>query len=58
MISETDSAIRAFNVMVEQIEKGQPFHPQEVQDVINELLEEGHHSLADRLSRMKIKWGR
>ena len=56
MITETDSAIRAFNAMTERIEKGDPFHHREVQDMILELLEEGHHSLADRLSRMKINW--
>ena len=42
--------------MTERIEKGDPFHPQEVQDMINELVEEGYHNLADRLARMKINW--
>jgi hypothetical protein len=58
MISETDPAVRAFNAMTDRIEKGDPFHPQEVQDMINELQEEGYHNLADRLARMKVNWDR
>ncbi|WP_097091799.1 hypothetical protein [Novosphingobium sp. Chol11] len=51
-----DPVIREYQALLEQIEKGQPIHPQEVQMVIDALVEEGYHQQADHLAGLKANW--
>ena len=59
-ISRRDSApiMREYNAMMKHIDRGDPFHPQEVQDMIDALVEEGCDFQAQTLARAKINWDR
>lgn len=53
-----DPVLREYNAMMKQIERGDPFHPREVQDMIDQLISEGYLSQAETLGRAKINWDR
>ena len=53
-----DPVLREYHVMMQQIERGDPFHPQEVQDMIDELISERYHTQAETLARANVNWDR
>ena len=58
MRRDRDPVMREYGAMMKQIERGDPMHPQEVQDMINALVEEGYDHQANMLARAKINWDR
>lgn len=55
---DSDPAMREYHALVKRIERGEPMHPQEVQDVIDQLVDEGYPFQADALARMRVNWDR
>lgn len=53
---DSNPALREYNALGKQIERGDPMHPREVQDVIDQLIEAGYPFQADALARTKINW--
>lgn len=51
-----DPVLREYNAMMEQIERGDPFHPREVLDMIEELISEGYRTQAETLARANVNW--
>ncbi|KKW92703.1 hypothetical protein [Sphingobium chungbukense] len=51
-------AMQQYQAIVQQIERGDPMHPQEVQEVVDALLEGGFHHQAQMLAGMKVNWDR
>ena len=51
-----DPVLREYNAMMKQIERGDPFHPREVQDMIDELISEGYRTQAEMLARANVNW--
>ncbi|WP_097091243.1 hypothetical protein [Novosphingobium sp. Chol11] len=51
-----DPVLREYNAMMKQIERGDPMHPREVQDMINDLVSEGYNTQAAALARAEVNW--
>jgi|GEM_PF-6192766 len=58
MRRSNDPAMQEYVAIVKQIERGDPMHPQEVQDVIDALIEAGYPSQAMMLAGMRVNWDR
>ena len=55
---DNDPAMQEYHALSAQIERGDPMHPREVQDVIDALIEAGYHFQAEMLARMEVNWDR
>lgn len=53
-----DELTRELSEMITGIERGDPFHPREVQDMVDRLMMEGEFGKAQRLAGMKVNWDR
>lgn len=58
MRRDNDPILREYHAMMKGIDRGDPFHPQEVQNMINALVEEGYHAIAERLASARVNWDR
>ena len=52
----SEPVLREYSAMMKQIDRGDPFHPREVQDMIDQLISEGYLSQAETLGQAKINW--
>ena len=55
---DNDPAMQEYHALSAQIERGDPMHPREVQDVIDALIEAGYHFQAEMLAKMEVNWDR
>ncbi|MCK0531788.1 hypothetical protein [Sphingobium agri] len=51
-----DPVLREYNAMMKQIQRGDPMHPREVEDMINDLVAEGYNTQAAALARANVNW--
>ncbi|UZW54076.1 hypothetical protein NUH86_11070 [Sphingobium sp. JS3065] len=56
--TDTSEILREYYAMTLQIERGDPMHPQEVQDMVDALIEASYYFQADKLADMKVNWDR
>jgi len=55
-VTDNSEILREMSALMQQIEKGHPMHPREVQDMVDQLIAEGYPREADRLASMEANW--